>query len=59
MTADRVSVAAASILTGINMTSLTNACVSGSLTYTTQNGQMFVLLADVRALARASGIKTK
>lgn len=56
MAADLVSTAAAAVLTGINSTSITNAAVSGNLEYTTQNGQMFVSLAAVRALARAAGI---
>lgn len=58
MATDLVSTATASIATGVNMTSLTNACVSGRLEYTTENGQMFVSLAAVKALARAAGIRT-
>ena len=56
MAADLVTAATASILTGVNSTSITNAAVSGNLEYTTQNGQMIVSLAAVRALARAAGI---
>jgi hypothetical protein len=59
MAADLVSTATASILTGVNSTSITNACVSGDLEYTTQGGQMFVSLAAVRTLARAAGINPR
>lgn len=57
MAADLVSTANASLATGINMTSVTNACVSGNLEYTlAPDGQMLVSLEEVRALARAAGI---
>lgn len=57
--ADIVSIANASIATGINSTSITNAAVSGRLDYTTApGGQLLVSLAAVRALAAAAGIRT-
>jgi hypothetical protein len=59
MAADLVSTATASILTGINSTSITNAAVSGDLESSTQNGQTFVSLAAVRALARTAGIQPR
>lgn len=58
MASDSVSTGTASIATGVNMTSITNACVSGTLEYTSEDGQMFVSLAAVKALARAVGIRT-
>lgn len=55
-----MSIANASIATGINSTSITNAAVSGNLDYaTTPGGQMLVSLAAVRALARAAGIQSR
>lgn len=55
---DAVTIATAAFTTGINMTSVTNAAVSGSLAYTTApDGQMLVSLADVRTLAAAAGIR--
>jgi hypothetical protein len=59
MAADLVSTATASILTGVNVTSVSNACVSGDLEYTTQGGQMFVSLAAVRTLARGAGVQPR
>lgn len=53
---DRVAVATAARAIGINMTSLTNACVSGRLDYElAPNGQMLVSLSAARSLAAAAG----
>lgn len=56
--ADQVMVFQASKVTGINMTSITNAAVSGDLEWTMHtNGQMVVSLSAVQALAAAAGIR--
>lgn len=53
---DRVSLATAARVTGVNMTSFTNACVSGRLDYElAPNGQMLVSLSAARSLAAAAG----
>jgi hypothetical protein len=57
---DIVTTATAALVTGVNMTSITNAAVSGKLEYATApNGDRLVSLAAVRALARAAGIQPR
>jgi hypothetical protein len=57
---DIVTTATAALVTGVNMTSITNAAVSGNLEYTTApSGDLLVSLAAVRALARAAGIQPR
>lgn len=57
---DAVTIATAAFTTGINMTSVTNAAVSGSLAYTrASDGRMLVSLADVKALAAGAGIRVR
>ncbi|MGJ9371818.1 hypothetical protein [Nesterenkonia sp. CF4.4] len=56
---DQVSIYRAAKLSGVNMTSVTNAAVSGRLEYTTdKDGRMLVSLSAVRALAAAAGVRT-
>lgn len=56
--ADIVTTSTAALATGINMTSITNAAMSGRLDYTTPTGDLLVSLAAVKRLAAASGIRT-